>query len=326
MIFVSPELYMSTSSRIPLLTNRLGPHSPSLGPRYSDTVSTIHPDRPIRPLPRRRIRSRISDEQAQSILNSSPTAPPQRLFQLPYYADSNSPTRTVSQHSSLEVRAPGKVVGDPCSEDAGNGKHLPDKAIRAPGASKALKEEEQWTTPTSLGRSHTGPHDNSWQHARAVSQSLASSVDSIDGYDSFENTNNKKKRKIPTNGGHQSTLSAEMASMGLATSRDVDGSQADIDGGIGHYYGTGSSAIPAKHGSVISSAGRSRQGRSNARRRSARSPLGTSSNGSNPTRLSRGTVTDMAAKGKSCRLLFVSSCSSFSREHVSERRQSRYHL
>jgi hypothetical protein len=42
-----------------------------------------------------------------------------------------------------------------------------------------------------------------------------------DGYDAFENTNNKKKRKIPTPGnmgGHHSALSPEFASMGLANS------------------------------------------------------------------------------------------------------------
>ena len=85
--------------------------------------------------------------------------------------------------------------------------------------------------------------------------------------------------------------------MGLSNPRDVDGVQADMDGGIGHYYGTGSSAIPAKPGIGIAGAGRGRYGRINARRRSTRSPLGTSTNGSNSTRLGQSSASDAVAKG-----------------------------
>lgn len=119
----------------------------------------------------------------------------------------------------------------------------------------------------------------------AIPQSTASSNDSVDGYDSFENTNNKKKRKIPTSGtlgSHQSSLSADMASMGISSTRDIDVAQAEADSGVGHYYGTGSSAVPAvSSGNGISGAGRGRYGRAGTRHHSGRSPLGVSVNGSN---------------------------------------------
>lgn len=118
-----------------------------------------------------------------------------------------------------------------------------------------------------------------------IPQSAASSIESADGYDSFENTNNKKKRKIPTSGSlgnHHTTLSAEMAHMGISSSRDMEALNVDSDGGVGHYYGTGNSAIPAaSSGTGISGAGRGRYGRSGPRNGGGRSPLGVSMNGLN---------------------------------------------
>ena len=124
-----------------------------------------------------------------------------------------------------------------------------------------------------------------------IPQSMASSNDSIDGSDSFENTNNKKKRKIPMSGSlgnHQSSLSAEMAQMGLSANRDIGASHLEADSGVGHYYGSGSSAIPAvSSGNGISGAGRGRYGRAGTRHYSGRSPLGVSVNGSNSLQAGR---------------------------------------
>ena len=118
-----------------------------------------------------------------------------------------------------------------------------------------------------------------------IAQSTVSSVESVDGYDSFENTNNKKKRKIPTSGSlgnHHSTLSAEMAHMGISSNRDLEMLQAEVEGGVGQYYGTGSSAIPAAAtGTGVSGAGRGRFGRVTARNSTGRSPLAVSMNGPN---------------------------------------------
>ncbi|KAL9598367.1 MAG: hypothetical protein Q9219_004529 [cf. Caloplaca sp. 3 TL-2023] len=115
--------------------------------------------------------------------------------------------------------------------------------------------------------------------------SAISPQDSADGYDSFENTNNKKKRKIPnfgSSGGHHSSLSADMAHMGISSNRDYEVSQSDTDGDITQYYDTSSLATAvASSGSGISGAGRGRYGRGVARAPSGRSPLGVSTNGSN---------------------------------------------
>lgn len=125
----------------------------------------------------------------------------------------------------------------------------------------------------------------------AIPQSTASSNESVDGYDSFENTNNKKKRKIPTSGSlgsHHASLSAEMAHMRLTPAREVDVAQAEADGGVGHYYGSGSSALPAvSSGNGLSGAGRGRYGRTATRHQSGRSPLGVSVNGSNALQAGR---------------------------------------
>lgn len=75
---------------------------------------------------------------------------------------------------------------------------------------------------------------------------------SSDGYESFENTSNKKKRKIPLSSGGAvgSTLSAEMAQMGISSSSQMDGTGGED--GVG-ATGTG-----------ISGAGRGRYGRQNS--------------------------------------------------------------
>ncbi len=154
------------------------------------------------------------------------------------------------------------------------------------GIVRRYHEQRQRPPSGGTGSSRNGyivsRNDSSKYTKPPITQSTLSSGDSVDGYDSFENTNNKKKRKIPALGGHHSTLSAEMASMGLSSTRDIDVSQVDQDGGVGHYYGTGSSATPAKSsGTGISGAGRGRYGRAGGRRHSGRSPLGVSSNGLN---------------------------------------------
>lgn len=108
------------------------------------------------------------------------------------------------------------------------------------------------------------------------------STSSADGYESFENTNNKKKRKIPVSGsaGHHGNLTAEMASMGIST-HGGDAAH-DGDSNVGQYYGSGSSAMPAPgSGTGISGAGRGRYGRSAARSSHERRPLGASTSSLN---------------------------------------------
>ncbi|KAG8525867.1 uncharacterized protein KY384_000627 [Bacidia gigantensis] len=277
------------------------PYSPPspLELHYSDAASTTFPDRPIRPLPRRRIRSKISPELAESILHSSPSEPTEKLFQIPYFEASTQNGRSTSQSSSLEAQA-----SDSIDDDQKVQTHLRARLEHgAEGLERATDgRKEQLLWPPSLGTapawsSHVKPRNDSSRHSKQnASQSIASSADSVDGYDSFENTNNKKKRKIPANGGHHSSLSAEMASMGITPTRDIDASHTDSDSGIGHYYGSGSSALPTKPGANVSGAGRGRYSKIGGRRRSTRSPLGVSFNGSNNARRGPPNAEDSLAK------------------------------
>jgi hypothetical protein len=95
-----------------------------------------------------------------------------------------------------------------------------------------------------------------------------SSLSGPDGYEAFENTNNKKKRKIPTSGSlsiHHSSLTSDLAQLGINSTND----------GVGDEYG-GSNA-GQNSGLGVQGAGRGHF----TRRGNARRPLGPSTNGSN---------------------------------------------
>jgi hypothetical protein len=176
-------------------------------------------------------------------------------------------------------------------KDAKNGYHFKGNDLDSDeedgiGIIQRYQQQRQATPSIPRALSNGAGRSEFPKHIKpTVSQSTVSSVDSVDGYDSFENTNNKKKRKIPTSGNlgnHHSTLSAEMAHMGISSNREMELSQADADGGVGQYYGTGNSALPAGASVTgISGAGRGRYGRIGTRMSSGRSPLAVSINGSN---------------------------------------------
>lgn len=88
-----------------------------------------------------------------------------------------------------------------------------------------------------------------------------------DGYEAFENTNNKKKRKIPTSGSlslHHSSLTSDLAHLGISASQDAGGD--DFAGQGVLHSGLG-----------VQGAGRGHY----ARRGATRRPLGPSMNGPN---------------------------------------------
>lgn len=267
---------------------------PSPAAQSPDTTSPVYPDRPIRPLPRRRLRSRLSPEYADSIKYPPPPNATKPLFYLPY----NEPT-PFSNGSPLsgeyaEIDEALAQAEQACKMDntqsyhfKGNELDSEEEEVAGTTSIRRYQELRQVKASTPLRNYPNGPSQATLAKlAKApMSQSMASSVESVDGYDSFENTNNKKKRKIPTSGAlgaHQSSLSAEMANMGISSARDMDPSLAELDAGVGQYHGTGTSAIPAiPSGTAISGAGRGRYGRAGARNVSGRSPLGVSINSSN---------------------------------------------
>ncbi|KAL8911630.1 MAG: hypothetical protein Q9171_003237 [Xanthocarpia ochracea] len=267
--------------------------TPSSAGHFSELSSPIYPDRPIHPLPKRRLRSRLSPETADSILYSSTSTPSKALFSFPFYepgAAANGSSAEPSSDGVFSLTSPGQNLdqgkngyqfrgSDPDSdEDDLNGSMRRYQTEQNRQLSQGLVNDDQRKGPIKYTKV-------------LMPMSTSSSQDSIDGYDSFENTNNKKKRKIPTSGGlggHHSSLSTELAHMGISSSRDYDSSQPEMDGGIGHYYGTGSSAVPtSSSGTGISGAGRGRYGRNAPRIPSGRSPLGISTNGSNALQAGR---------------------------------------
>ena len=268
---------------------------PSPAGHSSDTTSPVYPDRPIRPLPKRPLRSRLSPEIADSILYPPAPSISKPLFYLPYnepsYYGNGLPTSVeIAEIDRALVEAQKACRGDSKHSYHFKGSEAESDDEEGVGIIRRYEGQRQamGLTPSRASANGAGRPEFTRVSNGAMSQSTISSNDSVDGYDSFENTNNKKKRKIPASGSlgnHHSSLSADMANMGISSSRDGDPLQVDSDSSVGHYYGTGHSAVPASSpGTGISGAGRGRYGRSGGRSASARSPLGVSTNASNAWR------------------------------------------
>ncbi|KAJ5451281.1 hypothetical protein N7491_000463 [Penicillium cf. griseofulvum] len=213
-----------------------------------DTPSTIYPDRLIRPLPRRTLRSRLSSDAADTLFYP-PTPPASQIF-YGVSADSEE-AQTVETELSPEVDAHEFET----SVELESGDEGGPMVVRRSGVIRRSS-----MSPPASGNPHSFPHD--------TPQTKSSTGD---GYDAFENTNNKKKRKIPTPGnlgGHHSALSPEFASMGLANSTPARVPTPTDP--TGTYYGSGNPASPLGNG--ISGSGRGRLGRPTVRS-SSRNPL-----------------------------------------------------
>ena len=239
------------------------------------TFSNLYPNRPIRPLPKRRLRERLSPEVAESI-RYPPSTRPTSIFYPPY------PTDILEEYRGHEPSSAGGPDGDPGDEvrhfvGAGtgrqNGTHLEVTEDRDPRSVLVPRP------PPDMSSSYPGSRQQpKTDHTRQTGVVLPPSDLSADGYESFENTNNKKKRKIPTAGdsslGGSHALSdggAIPVSAGLATAHmQSDGSPSSP------YSGLNGSSVNSKG---ISGAGRGMFGRS----RNGRSPLRTLSNGNNWT-------------------------------------------
>ena len=251
----------------------------------SSTTSPLIKGRPIRPLPKKPLRSRLSPEVAQSI--KYPPAPKvSRPLFYPTYDDQDSSVNneplnrdlTAAQIRSSEAQ---KIIGtSPANGYTVNG-HVnssddenDDEVLRR---GRIINTDLASSERAQLNKSVLPQMRNGMKPQRL---SAAPSTDSVD--DPFENTKNKKKRKIPTGNfqGHQS-LSLGMAQMDISSSRNVDGSMhAEIasspNPGTGNAAQSSTSAGMGKSG-----VGRGSLNRLPARNASGRSPLGISVNGSN---------------------------------------------
>ncbi|TQV93368.1 hypothetical protein IF1G_07946 [Cordyceps javanica] len=223
-----------------------------------DRVPSVFSERPIRPLPKRKLREKLSPEAIRTI-----QYPPATVHNIPlfYYPTCNTgePPRGFSKasgnHQNLASATPENVeLSQP------HGSAPPAVASSAQrGLQGALQELVKHHAPTDQGAS---PDQN------------VSAASSIDGYDSLENANNKKKRKIPS--ASDSTLrgplfvnsgSIEMLELGSRIDDDIRATAPAL-------AVSGSSST---HNDGISGSGRGRIGRAVH----ARSPLRTISDGNN---------------------------------------------
>ncbi|CAP68150.1 uncharacterized protein PODANS_1_20150 [Podospora anserina S mat+] len=215
----------------------------------ADTVSTLFPGRPIRPLPKRPLRERLSAEVASSIQYPRVPQTVHPLFSYPC-------PPVDAQASQLSG-----LTGEPGQQSrAGTG--ADDASIRRANR-VPLDSTSRLSRPvvkTEFSR-----------HGIPYPPNSASS--SADGYDTFEHTNNKKKRKIPSaaemlsNGAHHSSES--LPSSGSLAVQPLDAHDEEPPG-CTTYYGPG---FRGTYGMCnmynVAGPGRGRYGRP----RSGRSPL-----------------------------------------------------
>lgn len=244
--------------------------SPSMSP---DTVSSLFPDRPIRPLPKRRLRERLSPEVADSITYPPSTHETTPLFYYPPY------TLKEEAHSA----ALGLTSPDEHGRRYESGRELPpSRSGLRPGEREAEETNLRSTlvtrSPPEILTRDPGQYSRADQSRH--SEPPPSATSSVDGYDSFENTNNKKKRKVPTAGdsalGGAHTLNSEMRA--LTMSSGTDSTLVEQNGDQAHSVpGNAGNGPFMANTTGISGPGRGRIGGS----RNGRSPLRALTDGSN---------------------------------------------
>jgi hypothetical protein len=271
-------------------------HSP-----VPDTASPVYPERAIRPLPKRRLRDRLSSEHADTV-----PFPPQAPSTSPIFGY----TYAQNDQERPERRAPHAASGSgqPCDDCGQN--HSSELGAESEEDEEDDGQRGMQFSPQSLQmtRRDGDYYGNGKAAMRADWDSKpappASTASSADGYESFENTNNKKKRKIPQSNtsssghGHQSTLSAEMANMGISH-RDGE-SGAFEDGNTSHTaYTYGHQTVTSTpSGTSPVAVGRGKYGRS-GRGSLDRKPLGASTNGLNSAAIGRARIDTSPKTGRS---------------------------
>ena len=276
-------------------------HSPTMSP---DTVSSLFPDRPIRPLPKRRLRERLSPEVADSIKYPPSTLNAVPLFQYPPYTvkDDGSPPGTgPTSPTELSRRNDPPRNYTPRRNGVGGG-----LGVEIDPASRSTLVPR--SSPEIFNRA--GGRSARPESRQTNSQPPLSAASSVDGYESFENMSNKKKRKIPSagdsalNSAHalNSDMDSRLAQGSLPSMGYLNGERPYHNGAA--YAGSGSFA---SNNTGISGSGRGRLGRS----RNGRSPLRALSDGNNTWagRVPKGTSPHWASQGMSRFFYFAPSTS-----------------
>ncbi|KAK9414231.1 hypothetical protein SUNI508_02330 [Seiridium unicorne] len=254
--------FLVAPSAIWLTLSRLGRDLGYREKMSPDSVSSLFPDRPIRPLPKRRLRERLSPDVADTIkypLEPQNNAP---LFYYPYNQAEDGPAAADSANrgSGLDSTQEAGLRRN------GHGGSQDDEGLMYHGR-RSLVSRPLHESPTHTLR--TPPRASQGRHQ--TPQPPPSTASSADGYDSFENTNNKKKRKIPTagesmmNGTHVLTDSGILGVPSPPTTGDEGPGDALANSPSPYAY-AGIAGSPVQG---ISGPGRGRYGRI----RNGRSPL-----------------------------------------------------
>ena len=243
--------------------------------------SPDHPKRLIKPLPARSLRSRLSPEVANSILFPIVPKASKPLFS----SASNGKDHITQLNGGSDTSDIERALIEAQRTQLNGSVH----SYQFKG-NDMESEDETFNHYPRLDRRRQGPDSTpSRQYTNGIAriegsmeQSTVSENDSVDGYDSFENTNNKKKRKIPTSGSlglHHSSLSSDLVTMGVAQGHalDVNGDVDRLDYGEGDDFAND----PATSCTSFSGSGRGLFGSATNRLASRRSPLSVSANGSN---------------------------------------------
>lgn len=242
------------------------------------SFSNLYPNRPIRPLPKRRLRERLPPQVADSI-KYPPSTRVSSIFYPAY------PTEIAEEEYRREPTAPSRDDGGVTSGNDGirqfvgaasnvssNGTHPVTGEHQGPRSAIVSRPPPDILSNRTSLRQPTQPDDS--RHQNAV---LPSTDVSTDGYESYENTNNKKKRKIPTAGDSSLTSSHSTSDSGAVP---ISASLAAVhmpNDVINSQYGALNASAANNKG--ISGAGRGMFGRV----RNGRSPLRTLSNANNWT-------------------------------------------
>jgi hypothetical protein len=232
-----------------------------------DTPSTVFPERLIRPLPKKTIKSRLSQEAAESI-QYPPALPSSSLPPYSHYGEngeySNDGKLAAHRHSDGYDHD-----HDPDHDDDHDCPHHHHHCHHDEYEDDLDSQDERMVPSRQYFVS--SPRSPRSGRNRYSSRGTTSGPD---GYEAFENTNNKKKRKIPTSGSlslHQNAVTDHLAHWAMS------GTIEDLKNRITEdtfQTGTLSGNSP---GLGVQGAGRGR----GARKVSGRNPLGVSVNGSN---------------------------------------------
>ena len=220
-----------------LIDDDTGSRSPDL-PQWSHPAPTSPiTGRAIRPLPARSLRSRLSNEQRQTI--AFPPVPPSSspLFESPFSHFGRTLSQTIrSTETNITPAAPVSF----------------EHEFGADGAQSSLGSEEEVEEVKQPSQDYY-PNKMMRNPLKGKTHSPGSSVDDHDG---MENYNNKKKRKVPAN-------------------RDVDpGLPADVGGtAASTTEGDGNLAGNAASGVGVSGPGRGRNNKASAKAPKERQPL-----------------------------------------------------